>query len=246
METFNQYANYYDSIYKEKKYSQEVDFLFSVIEKYSVNKVKNILSLGCGTAGHEIILAKKGLEILGIDASEKMLEIASQKSKEENVNIKFKKADVTDFKTEEQFDFSMAMFNIVGYMSENKMMERILKNVSESLKKDGLFVFDCWYGPAVLKSRPENKIKEIEPGLIRKTTQKLDIEKSIIDITFEILENDIVKTTETHKIRFWYFKELEYFLEKNNFKIIKACNFLDLSSKISEDNWNIFFIAQKI
>ena len=70
----------------------------------------------------------------------------------------------------------------------------------------------------------------------------MDIEKSIIDINFKILENNVKESEENHKIRFWYFKELEYFLNKNGFELVKACNFLDLNSKISENNWNIFIM----
>jgi len=248
MNTFKKYSNYYDTIYKDKDYEKESDFLFLVIKKYSKIKVKNILSLGCGTASYEILLAKKGFKIVGIDRSEKMIEIA--KEKKENLDIKFKIADISNFRVNKKFDFGMAMFNIVGYMVENDMMGKMLKNVSNSLKKNALFVFDFWYGPAVLKSRPENKEKLIENGLIRKTTQKLDIEKSIIDINFKIIkkQNNVFKniTKENHKIRFWYFKELEYFLNKNGFKMCKICNFLDLNCKISEKNWNTFVIAKKI
>jgi len=241
---FKKYSEYYDKIYEEKDYKKEADFLIKVIKKYSQSKVANILSLGCGTASHDIILAKKGFEITGVDMSEEMIKIAKEKSEKEKVNIKFKVADVTDFKVNEKFDFSMAMFNIAGYMTENESMEKMLKNTFKFLKKGGLFVFDCWYGPAVLKSRPENREKKVG-DFVRRTTQNLDIEKSIIDITFEVLENGAVKTKENHKMRFWYLRELEYLLNKNGFKMLKVCNFMDLSSKVSEDNWNIFVVAKK-
>lgn len=243
---FKKYAEYYDKIYKEKDYRKEAEFLKKVIKKYSPIKVEHILSLGCGTANHDIILAKAGFKILGIDKSSEMIGIAREKAKKAGVKIDFKINDMADFKTEKSFDFAMAMFNVIGYQIKNSAMEKTLQNISSHLKKNGLFVFDCWYGSAVLKSRPENKEKEIEKELIRKTTQKLDIEKSIIDINFEVLENNIVKTEENHKMRFWYLNELEYFLEKNGFKLTKACNFLDIESKISENNWNIFIISKKL
>lgn len=245
MDTFQKYADYYDSIYQSKNYQKEVDFLIKIIDKFSVKKVKNILSLGCGTASHDIILAKKGYKIFGIDKSKRMIDIAREKATKEKVDIKFKLADIADFKVTGKFDFCMAMFNIAGYMAENEDMGKMLKNVSKFLKSGGLFVFDCWYGPAVLKSRPEDKEKEIG-GFMRKTTQNLDIERSLININFKLSENGVLKTEEDHKIRFWYRKELEYFLGKNGFKVVEVCNFLDLNSRISEDNWNIFIVAKKI
>lgn len=247
MKPFNTtYSNYYDKIYEKKDYKTESDFLIQIIKKYSPIKVKNILSLGCGTASHDTILAKRGFSITGIDGSKEMIAIAKKKAKDSGVNMIFKVSDVAKFQLNRKFDFAMAMFNIVGYMTENDKMEKMMKNVSKSLKRNALFVFDCWYGPSVLKSRPENKEKKISKGLIRKTTQKLDIEKSVIDINFEILENGVLKTKENHKMRFWYLPELHYFLEKNGFKLVRVCNFLALKSEISEDNWNIFVIAKKV
>ena len=70
-----------------------------------------------------------------------------------------------------------------------------------------------------------------------------------IDINFEFLEkaNGKWKTIakENHKMRFWYLKELEYFLSKNGFRLVKACHPLNLDLPVSEDNWDIFVIAQK-
>lgn len=253
MKVFQKYADYYDKIYKEKDYKKETEFLKKIIKKYSSLKVRDILSLGCGTASHDLILTKDNFKITGVDRSKKMIQIAKEKTKKENLDIEFKIADITNFKIEKKFDFAMAMFNIMGYMTENKAVEKMLRNVRRALKKNALFVFDCWYGPAVLKSRPEDRIKVVGKNgkkIIRKTRQKLDIEKSIIDITFEILEKKDSGwkeiTRENHRMRFWYLPELEYFLNKNGFTLIKTCNFLRLNSSISENNWNIFVIAQKL
>ncbi|MSU54341.1 MAG: class I SAM-dependent methyltransferase [Candidatus Staskawiczbacteria bacterium] len=248
MAVFQKYADYYDEIYLQKDYKKEVAFLTGVIKKYSPIKVKSILSLGCGTASHDIVLAKKGFDVLGIDGSSKMIEIAKQKTKAENVKIDFKVADVSNFKTAKKFDFAMAMFNIAGYMIENNAMENMLKNVSKSLKKGSLLVFDAWYGPAVLKDRPQDREKKFAKDgkeITRLTTQTIDTQKSIIDITFTIKEGTKKVAQENHPMRFWYLKEMEYFLNKNGFKMVKMCNFMDLKSTVSENKWDIFVIAEK-
>lgn len=248
MKNFQKYSNYYDAFYEAKDYDQEVDFLLSVVRKYSKLKVKDILSLGSGTASHDIILAKKGFKILGIDKSAAMVKIAKEKIKKEKVKIDLKVSDLTNFTTSKKFDFGMAMFNIAGYMADNESMEKFLKNTNKSLKKNAILVFDCWYGPAVLKDRPHNREKKLiidGKEITRVTTQTFDIEKSVLNINFEIKEGNKSITKETHPMRFWYLKELEYFLNKNGFELLKTCNFLDLNSNISEDKWDIFVIAKK-
>jgi len=242
MKNFEEYSNYYDNFYKDKDYDKEVEFLEVVIKKYSSIEVEDILSLGCGTATHDALLAKKGFKITGIDKSEEMLEIAKEKTR--NLPIELKLSDVSNFYLDKKFDFAMAMFNVVGYQIENNSMEGMLKSTSNSLKEGGLFVFDCWYGPAVLKDRPFDKDKEIE-GVIRKTKQKLDIENNLLNINFQVFKGEKI-LEEDHKMRFWTLPELKYFLKKGGFELVKACKFLDLDSEVSEDNWNIFIIAKKL
>jgi len=248
MGNFKKYSKYYDSLYEGKDYKKEVDFLSLVMKKYLPKKAKNILSLGCGTAGHDIILAKKGFNVFGIDGSKTMISIAKEKAKKENVKIDFKVSDITNFTVAKKFDFAMAMFNIAGYMAENESMERFLKNTNKALKKNAFLVFDCWYGPAVLKDKPQNREKKFminDREVTRLTTQTFDVEKSVLNINFEIKEGNESITRETHPMRFWYLKELEYFLKNNGFELVKTCNFLDLNSNISEDKWDIFVIAKK-
>ncbi len=245
---FKKTADFYDALYQAKDYKAETDFLVKVMEKYAKDKVKTILSFGCGTIGHEVLLAKQGYSIVGIDQAEGMINIAKEKAKQENVEIDLRVSDIQSFKADKQFDAVIANFNIAGYMAENADMDGFLKNAADSLKEGGLLLFDCWYGPAVLKDRPHDREKEFEKGgkkFIRKTTQTLDIEKSTVTILFEVLENGQSIAQEQHVVRFWFLKELELFLEKNGFALVKACNFLDLDSEISENGWYIFLAAMK-
>ena len=54
------YSKVYNAVYKEKKYSQEVNYILKTL---SVNKdkIKDILDLGSGTGNHLIFFKKKKL-----------------------------------------------------------------------------------------------------------------------------------------------------------------------------------------
>lgn len=249
----NSYSDYYDILYGDKDYKGETDFVSEIFKKYS-NKDKKLLSLGCGTCNYELLLAKKGYKITGIDISEKMLKLASEKIRraglESKINI-FEK-DIRKFKFKEKFDEAMAMFNIIGLQTKDGDLKKTFVNVGDSLKKGGIFVFDCWYLPAVLKDKPKDKVKIIKTGsgsISRLTKSILFPKENIIEINFDILEtvnNKVVnKVKEVHRVRYWALSELEYFLNKAGFSIVKTCNFMDLHSEISDKNWNIFVVARK-
>ena len=60
MRVFDDYALYYDLLYQGKDYKGEADYIYSLIEQFSLGG-SSVLELGCGTAKHALWLAEKGL-----------------------------------------------------------------------------------------------------------------------------------------------------------------------------------------
>ena len=65
---FDEYAEYYDLLYKDKDYVAEANYIDGILQKYATGCQK-ILELGCGTGKHAELLSHKGYEITGIDMS---------------------------------------------------------------------------------------------------------------------------------------------------------------------------------
>ncbi len=248
------YSELYDALYYEKDYKKECLFIKKIITKYSKIKVSKILSLGCGTCGHDILLAKKGYSITGLDFSADMLRIAKDKIKNAQLSDKIKlyKKDIRNFSLPHIYDFAMAMFNVVGYLTLNEDFEGMLKGLRTSLRSGGLFIFDCWYAPAVISCGPKRKVKKIVNSgreIARHTYPKLILEKNVVEITFDVREikekKASFRTKERHIIRYWSIPEIEYFLNKNGFDLVKTSGFLNIKSKPSLKEWNMFVVARK-
>ena len=82
---FNEYAKFYDFVYKNKNSLKEISF---VTKKLKLNKNSSLLDLGCGTFRHSIYLINKVKNITGIDLSKKMLRIARNKLKKTRIKEK--------------------------------------------------------------------------------------------------------------------------------------------------------------
>ncbi|MCM8765846.1 MAG: class I SAM-dependent methyltransferase, partial [Candidatus Omnitrophica bacterium] len=161
------YARYYDLIYKDKNYEEECDYLEEIFKKFLKRRPKTILDLACGTGGHAIPLSKRGYRVTGIDISEPMIKIAQEKARKEKLNIKFYQSKMQEFKLNKKFDCAIAMFSAIDYLTDYFELKRALENISQHLKKDGLFIFDFWNGFAVLDHYSPQRIKIIQDKKIK-------------------------------------------------------------------------------
>ena len=253
MNVFGNYSNYYDLLYKDKDYPAEINFIDSLLKQYGIGDVKTILDVGCGTGGHAFLLSEKGYTVTGVDISENMLSIAKEKAKKIKADVNFFQADACDFNLNMKFDSIISMFAVMGYQTTNEDFERALLSISKHLRPGGLFIFDVWFGPAVISQEPEDTIKIIENNgekIIRLTRSTLDIMKHTVDVNFNVMlikEDKIHNPTEeTHKMRFFFPMELELFLMNTGFQILKMTPFREIDGVLSKNNWDMTIVTRKI
>ncbi|MFC2066195.1 class I SAM-dependent DNA methyltransferase [Chloroflexota bacterium] len=252
MSIFREYAGFYDSLYEDKDYQGECNFVRSICQRYTENEVKSILDLGCGTGTHALCFADMGYVVTGVDFSEEMLKIAGKKAANYKQSIQFSQQDIRHLEIPQKFDTAIAMFAVVSYLTANQDLEDALMSVHRHLTPGGLFIFDVWFGPAALMQKPARRIKIIEQGdkkIVRYVYPELDIINHTVKVNYTVYEFDrgkrLRETKESHLMRFFFYQELEYYLEKSGFEILRICPFMDLDGEIDKSCWNISVIASK-
>ena len=251
--SFQSYGKYYDLIYLDKDYERECDFLEEIFKKYSEVTPKAILDVGCGTGGHAISLAKRGYRVTGLDLSEVMIRVALNKIKKEKITVNFHTMDVRKFQLKERFDACISMFSTIDYLTKNEDIQRALLNIREHLKTGSLFLFDFWYGPAVLTIRPSLRVKIMEKEgirVLRISKPSLDSLRHLCKVYYHLIvikKNQIIdEVKETHTVRFFFPEEIRHYLEDTGFKLLKLCPFLKLKGKVDEKIWNVTAISRAV
>jgi len=251
MNVFDKYADFYDSYYRNKDYNAEVDFVLDLAKQNSIPPC-TVLDIGCGTGGHLIPFAKKGLKVTGFDLSEAMINQAKKKIRKANIKANVKIGDARNYRDGEKYDLVVAMFAVMGYLTSNEDFISGLKTAKIHLNENGLFIFDVWFGPAVLHQKPETRIQEFERDglrIIRLVRPELDVIKQIVTINYEILEFKDKRTVEvvkeSHKMRYFFIQELKFLLENAGLKLIKVCPVMDSSRQPTIDDWNISIDRKK-
>lgn len=146
METFSSYAYYYNLVYRDKNYEAEAKSIQRIFREYQDNQIEKILSIGCGTGEHDIWMHQLGYKIKGIDSSPQMIEIAN-KHYGALQDMRFEIGDARNYRSDEKFDAVISLFHVMSYQNENEHIMGAFETAYHALNKNGLLVFDAWYGP---------------------------------------------------------------------------------------------------
>ncbi len=255
MSIFKDYARYYDLLNQQKNYHKEVKYIISLIKKYRP-ETKNIIELGCGTGSHATIFAEKGYKIFGIDKSNEMIKIANERrqSLPESIvqKLTYKNGDIRYFSTEKLFDVALSLFHVISYQITDKDINQSLETAAKHLKRDGIFIFDCWYGPAVIADKPYKRTKKFEDEKLlvnRKATPQLYPQDNRVDVHFDIdiIDKESGKTKcieEIHKMRYLFKPEVIQFLSNNDFELVHTEEWLT-GSEQGSNTWYVTFVCRR-
>ncbi|CAK8711417.1 dTDP-3-amino-3,4, 6-trideoxy-alpha-D-glucopyranose [Candidatus Electronema halotolerans] len=248
-EIFDSYARYYDLLNRDKNYAKEANYIHQLIRK-SVPNAKELLDFGCGTGLHAAELAKFGYNVHGIDQSEAMLSLAESRRlnlpQEQKKQLSFSQADIRQLKLNKKFDGIIALFHVVSYLTANTDLLSAFRTVRDHLQPEGIFIFDCWYGPGVLTDRPAIRVREWEDDastIIRIADPKLYPNENIVNVTYRINIHDkasgrMNKFSEVHRMRYLFLPELQMMLETAGMKIC-AYHEWDNTKKVNFDSWTL-------
>ena len=252
MSVFGNYARYYDLLYRDKDYGGEAEYIAGLIERFAPD-ADTILELGCGTGKHAELLARRGYALLCMDRSLTMLDRARERiaSLEQGERIEVREGDVRDFSLGRRFDAVISLFHVVSYVTANADVRSLLRCVREHLNPGGVFVFDVWYGPAVLTLKPEVRVLRLEDEAIdvtRIAEPDLHINENVVDVNYEILVRDkrsgaLERHEETHRMRYAFRPELDLLLDEAGLKLVHGEEWMTGRAP-GADTWGVCFVAK--
>lgn len=242
------YAAAYDALYGEKDYEAECDLVERACAEYGDGDFRSLLDLGCGTGNHAIPLARRGYDVVGVDRAEAMLERARAKAGEGGPT--FELGDIREVRLGREFDAVLVLFAVLGYQHTNADVLAALRTVRAHLRPGGLLLFDVWYGPAVLRERPEPRVRTVEDGavrLVRSSDGRLDVRRHLCSVDFRVqrFEGDalVAETEERHEMRYFFPLELELLLADVGLSLVRLSVFPELDAEPDEATWNVFGVA---
>lgn len=135
-------APYYDSLTTDVVYDLFANY-YEMIFKEKAVEVNTILDLACGTGTLTYILAERGYEMIGVDASEEMLAVAMEKSDYESAPIRpmWLNQTMQELDLYGTVDAAVCSLDGINYVPENEL-DNIFERLKLFIRPGGLFIFD--------------------------------------------------------------------------------------------------------
>ncbi len=251
MTAFGNYSYYYDLLYRDKDYVAESNYIDNLIQRFAYAS-GDILDLGCGTARHAILLAHKGYKIEGVEISTSMIDVARENIVSANLHLSVHLGDVRTIRLRKKFNVVVSLFHVMSYQTGNNDLLSAFRTAYQHLNPGGLFIFDCWYGPAAITDKPKIRIKNVEDSNIQITRRADPVFKptlNVVEVNFTMVVTE--KTTgrmeeihETHPMRYLFTPEIDILLAQAGFELIHSEEWLT-GKKPDFDTFSVCFIAKK-
>jgi len=150
-----------------------------------------VLEIMCGTGRVLVPLARAGFEVTGIDANERMLEVARQKLEKEPPEVQGRAtlvlADARDFDLGKEFSLIIVAFSSINHLLSPGDQDRAVACLKHHLSENGLLAVAS-FNPNPEKSGSEELDKEVELGngdlLIRYSTRTVNPLGTILRVRY--------------------------------------------------------------
>lgn len=141
MEAYTSFARVYDTFMDNIPYEEWAKYLTALLREYGVTEGL-MLDLGCGTGTMTEMLAGQGYDMIGVDYSEDMLEIAMEKRAESGHDILYLLQDMREFELYGTVGAVVSVCDSVNYITEEEDLEEVFRLVNNYLDPKGIFIFD--------------------------------------------------------------------------------------------------------
>ena len=246
MEAYSEFAQVYDLFMDNVPYEEWCEYLCSLLKDRNIEDGL-ILELGCGTGNMTELLASKGFDMIGIDNSDEMLNIALEKKEQSGHDILYLHQDMREFELYGTVRAVISLCDSMNYITESEELLQVFRLVNNYLDIGGVFIFDLntvhkyeQIGDTVIAENredtsfiwencyyPEERMNEYELTLfIKDASDKYD------------------KYVETHYQRAYGIKEIESLLSQAGLELLAVYDAFTKEPP-GEESERVYFVAKE-
>ena len=152
--SYSEFADVYDLLQSDVDYPQRTEYLLSLFKKYD-RQPTLLLDLACGTGGFSLQFKKRGIDVIGVDISPEMLDVARSRFSDEGQDALLLCQSAAELDLYGTVDGAVCCLDSLNHIIESDELLESIAKVSLFLEPERLFIFDV---------NTEYKHKEILSG----------------------------------------------------------------------------------
>ncbi len=141
MASYESFAEVYDLFMDNIPYEEWCAYLHGLLADCGV-KDGLVLELGCGTGTMTELLSGLGYDMIGVDSSAQMLEIAVEKRIQSGHDILYLEQDMREFELYGTVRAVVSVCDSMNYITGEEELLQVFRLVNNYLDPGGVFIFD--------------------------------------------------------------------------------------------------------
>jgi SAM-dependent methyltransferase len=150
-----------------------------------------VLELGVGTGRVAVPIAAAGIEVVGVDLSPGMLDVARERAELAGVAVDLRSGDMRDPPVDGGFPLVICPFRSLLHMETERDRRAALRAVARHLEPAGRFVFDVFTPSADDIADTHGRWLEREPGIWERADWKEDTRTLILRLRTHEAESEM-------------------------------------------------------
>ena len=138
MGSYENFARVYDELMDNVPYEEWAQFILNLLQDRKITEGL-VLELGCGTGKLMTLLGKAGFDMIGVDNSVEMLQIAREKTSQDFLYLL---QDMQEFELYGTVRAVVSVCDSLNYITEREELLQVFRLVNNYLDPEGIFLFD--------------------------------------------------------------------------------------------------------
>ena len=141
MNSYTDFAEVYDMLMDDVPYREWAERIIRILHENGIHDGL-ILDLGCGTGTLTELLAEAGYDMIGVDLSPEMLDVANAKKVESGHDILYLCQDMREFELYGTVRAVICVCDSINYILNEEELTQVFKLVNNYLDPEGLLILD--------------------------------------------------------------------------------------------------------
>lgn len=222
MGSYENFARVYDELMDNVPYEEWAQFILNLLQDRKITEGL-VLELGCGTGKLISLLGKAGFDMIGVDNSVEMLQIAREKTSQDFLYLL---QDMREFELYGTVKAVISVCDSVNYITKKEELRKVFQLVNNYLDPEGVFIFDFNTEYKYRELIGETVIAEDREDVSFIWFNEYDEESHLNDIDLKVFvqeEGDIYrKFQEEHIQRGYTLDEIKQLLEESGLIFLEA------------------------